>query len=127
MSLGEQRGSVRVVLGRELHEAIRATFVRDAPDHRILNAALHLKEQNPGRPVIVVSKDTNLRMKAKAIGLCAEDYTSDKVESFEKLYTGKRLVMASSELIDRIYGNGEQTPQRKCRRSAARRLTRTSF
>ena len=69
--LGDQRGTIRVVLGHELHEAIRATFVRDAPDHRILSTALHLKEQNAGRPVVVVSKDTNLRMKAKAIGLCA--------------------------------------------------------
>ena len=107
-SLGPQLGTIRVVLGCESHAAIRMAFVRDAPDHRILNTALHLREQYPSRQVIVVSKDTNLRMKAKAIGLCAQDYTWDKVESCERLYTGKRIVLASSELIDRAYANGGQ-------------------
>ncbi len=38
--------------------------------------------------LVLVTKDTNLRMKAKSLGVTAQDYTSDKVESFEKLYTG---------------------------------------
>jgi PhoH-like ATPase len=108
--LGRGLGTIRVVLGRELHETIRTVFLRDAPDHRILNTALYLKEQHADRQVILVTKDTNLRMKAKAIGLYAQDYTSDKVESFEKLYTGKRLLVASDEVIDHIYESGEQTP-----------------
>jgi PhoH-like ATPase len=57
--------------------------------------------------VILVSKDTNLRMKAKSLGLKAQDYTSDKVESFDKLYTGKRVVEGiESEMIDRFYAEG---------------------
>jgi PhoH-like ATPase len=57
--------------------------------------------------VILVSKDTNLRMKAKSLGLRAQDYTSDKVESFDKLYTGKRVVEGiASEAIDRFYADG---------------------
>jgi PhoH-like ATPase len=61
--------------------------------------------------VILVSKDTNLRMKAKALGLPAQDYTTDKVESFDKLYTGKRVVDgAPAEAIARFYADGGAVP-----------------
>jgi len=110
VSLGRRRGQLRVVLGRELHEQLRATFLSDTPDHRILNAALHLQTSTTNREVILVSKDTNLRMKAKACGLCAQDYTSDMVESFEKLYTGKRLIQTSDSVVEIFYRNGELTP-----------------
>jgi PhoH-like ATPase len=104
--LGAGLGSIRVVLGGRddrLHEA----FLQDSPDHRILGLALRLQREHAQRPVILVSKDTNLRMKAKSLGLKAQDYTSDKVESFDKLYTGKRVVEGiESELIDRFYAEG---------------------
>ncbi|HLU49475.1 MAG TPA: PhoH family protein, partial [Planctomycetota bacterium] len=65
----------------------------------------------PERAVILVSKDTNLRMKAKSFGLVAEDYTSDKVERLDRLYTGKRtLENIPSELIGRFYENGGIVP-----------------
>ena len=66
--------------------------MNDSPDHRILNVALTLQQSEAPRAVILVTKDTNLRMKAKSFGLTAQDYSSDKVESFDKLYTGKRLI-----------------------------------
>jgi PhoH-like ATPase len=109
-SLGDGRGNIRIVLGRELDETIRATFLRDTADHRILNTCLFLGSQSPQRKVVLVSKDTNLRMKAKAIGLRAQDYATDKIESFEQLYTGKRLVEVPGEVIDLFYRNGDQTP-----------------
>jgi len=104
--LGAGLGAIRVVLGGRddrLHEA----FLQDSPDHRILGLALRLQREHAERPVILVSKDTNLRMKAKSLGLKAQDYTSDKVESFDKLYTGKRVVEGiESEMIDRFYAEG---------------------
>jgi PhoH-like ATPase len=90
--LGPGLGAIRVVLGRELDADLRAAFFQDSSDHRILNTALQLQRQEPQRRVIVVTKDTNLRMKAKSLGLTAQDYTTDKVESFDKLYTGKRII-----------------------------------
>jgi PhoH-like ATPase len=70
-----------------------------------------LQKQEPQRPVILVSKDTNLRMKAKSLGLPAQDYTSDKIESFDKLYTGKRVLEGvPGELIRRFYDEGGQVP-----------------
>ncbi|MCC6509819.1 MAG: PhoH family protein [Pirellulaceae bacterium] len=92
VSLGAGRGSIRVVLGGEWHPELRQACLEDCPDHRILNVALWLKQELATRPVVLVTKDTNLRMKAKSFGLTAQDYSTDKVESFEKLYTGKRLV-----------------------------------
>ncbi len=60
-------------------------------DNQILGIALHLKKSNPERPVILVSKDINMRIKARAIGVEAEDYFNDKVlEDTDLLYSGVR-------------------------------------
>lgn len=110
-SLGPSLGSIRVVLCQPLDRRLSDTLLRDTPDHRILNTALHLRDQQPATRVILVSKDTNLRMKAKAFGLPAQDYHSDKVESFDKLYTGKRIIEnIDSEQISQFYANGGVVP-----------------
>jgi PhoH-like ATPase len=58
-------------------------------DNVILGVAMHLKERYPKRQVVLVSKDINMRIKAHAIGLPAEDYFNDKVlEDTDLLYTG---------------------------------------
>ena len=106
--LGAGLGSIRVVLGGELDVRLKASFFQDSPDHRILNTALALQKSEHSRPVILVSKDTNLRMKAKSLGLPAQDYTSDKIESFAKLYTGRRVIEDVAVLS--TFGSG-RTPQ----------------
>ena len=63
-----------------------------------------LKEDNKSTELIIVSKDTNLRMKAKSLGIPAQDYTTDKVESVEKIYTGVRMIEGmETEFIDALY------------------------
>ncbi|MCX7897849.1 MAG: PhoH family protein [Rhodocyclaceae bacterium] len=58
-------------------------------DNQILAVALHLHETQPQRPVILVTKDINMRIKARALGLAAQDYFNDKVlEDTDLLYTG---------------------------------------
>jgi len=110
-SLGEGRGAIRVVLGGELDSRLKEAFFRDSPDHRILNTAMQLGSMDARYRVILVTKDTNLRMKAKAFGVTAQDYTSDKVESFDKLYTGRRIIEGvSGELIDAFYAAGGEVP-----------------
>ena len=114
--LGAGLGSIRVVLGGSpqdrLHESfLHESFLKDTPDHRILRTTLALQQEQTPRQVILVSKDTNLRMKAKSLGLRAQDYTSDKVQGFDKLYTGRRLVEGiESEVIDHLYANGGVLP-----------------
>ena len=109
--IGPGRGRVRVVLGGPFDDLLEDAFYGDSPDHRILNTALHLQQSEAPRPVILVTKDTNLRMKAKSLGVHAQDYTTDKVESFDKLYKGKRTIEdAPRDLIDLFYTHGGQVP-----------------
>jgi PhoH-like ATPase len=107
-SLGAGLGRIRVVLGRRSRR-VQEVLLHDTPDHRILETALALQESETDRPVILVSKDTNLRMKAKALGLVAQDYITDKVESFEKLYTGRRTFSGvPSEIVDAFHVDGQR-------------------
>jgi len=63
-------------------------------DNQILGVMLHLKRESPKRQVILVSKDINMRIKARALGFTAEDYFNDKVlEDTDLLYTGVRSLM----------------------------------
>ncbi len=107
-SLGDRLGSIRVVIKASHQQKLKEAFLEDCPDHRILDVALTLQADESPRPVVLVTKDTNLRMKAKSLGLTAQDYSTDKVESMDKLYTGKRLVegLPSSALDKFFVGNG---------------------
>jgi PhoH-like ATPase len=103
-SLGEGRGSIRVVIPETYDDRVRHLVLTDTPDHRILNAALLVHNRELNRPVVLVSKDSNLRLKAKALGLTAQDYNTDKVESFDRLYAGKRVIEGTaSEHITQFY------------------------
>ncbi len=58
-------------------------------DNQILGVVQSLREQQPGRDIVLVSKDINMRVKARALGLPAEDYYNDKtLEDGDLLYTG---------------------------------------
>jgi len=64
-------------------------------DNRIIGVVMALQRQGQGRKVILVSKDINMRIKAKALGLDAQDYFNDKVlEDTDLLYTGVRKLPA---------------------------------
>jgi PhoH-like ATPase len=76
-------------------EAINGVIPSSLPtakaDNQIIAVVMHLSEKFPKRPVILVSKDINMRIKARALGLAAQDYFNDKVlEDTELLYTGTR-------------------------------------
>lgn len=77
-------------------------------DHRILNTALYTKEQNPHRKVVMITKDINLRIKAKSLDLTAEDYETGKIKNVgEQLYTGRsEILKAPTEVINEIYEKG---------------------
>lgn len=67
----------------------RTTNGHGKADNLILSAVIELKEENPGRSVILVTKDINLRIKAKIYGIDAEDYENDRaLDDFALLYTG---------------------------------------
>ncbi|MGE5825530.1 MAG: PhoH family protein [Bacteroidota bacterium] len=72
-----------------------ATLATGRTDNQILSVVRHLQKREPQRSVILVSKDINMRIKARALGLAAEDYFNDKVlEDTDLLYTGVRKLPA---------------------------------
>ncbi len=76
-------------------------------DHRILNAALLLKQEYPNRKVVMVTKDVNLRIKAKALELPAEDFRTGKIENIDSLYSGiSRYELVNQTGISRLYTEG---------------------
>lgn len=120
---GKTRGSFKVVLeagsGAEGYDA-NQIFGERKNDHRILNAALRLKEENPKRKVILVSKDINLRMKAKSLGLPAEDYETGKIKNVDSLRKGKiEIEKVDSEVINQLYENGSIAPKDVLKRKKA--------
>src|SRR5436305_9136774 len=73
-------------------------------DHRILNTALRLARAEPDKKIILVSKDINLRLKARALNLPAEDYETVKIKDVDHLYKGKSEVeIDDPAVIDRLY------------------------
>ena len=92
VSMGKNRGKVRISITKGISSEIKDVFKEDTPDHRILTAAYEWSKKYKNTTVILVSKDVNLRMKAKAIGILAEDYTTDRIRNVEELYSGKEIV-----------------------------------
>jgi len=103
---GPDKGRFKVVMIEKGSQDTTLLFGEDKPDHRILNAALKLTEENPKKKVILVSKDINLRLKAKSLDLQAEDYETGKIKNIESLYTGTTVIEnVVPEVIDSLYAN----------------------
>jgi len=89
---GDKTATGRLFLQTEaINGEIPARLASGKSDNQVLAVVKHLQELHPRREVILVSKDINMRIKARALGLAAEDYFSDKVlEDADLLYTGSR-------------------------------------
>lgn len=100
-------GQLRVALcHRETLGELPPELEGDRADNAILAVALELRRQgNQTYPVVVVSKDTNLRIKADALGLDAEDYETDKVD-IEELYTGTTDILVSADAMTELFKQG---------------------
>lgn len=104
VDIGPGKGKLRIITSH-LHEpGVDGIFSGDKPDHRILSVAMHLSKSRKDPPVILVTKDINLRLKAKSLGIISQDYYTDRIQDIRKLYSGKRVVedyLSSS--IDKLY------------------------
>ncbi len=89
---GDKTATGRVFLQTEaITGELPARLASGKVDNQILSVVRHLQDTHPGREVILVSKDINMRIKAHALGLSAEDYFNDKVlEDTDLLYSGTR-------------------------------------
>ncbi len=105
---GKNKGKFKVLMESDSTIDARKVFGDNKNDHRILNAALALKEVAKGRAVILVSKDINLRLKAKSLDLAAEDYETGKIKNVSTLHTGKlEIEDVPSEDIDTLFKDGK--------------------
>jgi PhoH-like ATPase len=102
--VGPDSGKIAIKLEQAFHDDLMMNFSSQKHDHHILNTAYQLAKEKPDTQIILVTKDVNLRMKAKSVGLMAQDYTSDHVSDINTLYLGKRIAeTVPMPLIDQMY------------------------
>lgn len=92
---------VETEAGRDGWTRLPQGFER-TPDNHILATAVGIKGSSE-KKVILVTKDINMRVKAEALGLMAEDYRADQLVEPEEMYTGHAEVQVPQEMIDRMY------------------------
>ncbi|HTE34497.1 MAG TPA: PhoH family protein [Chryseolinea sp.] len=108
---GKGKGVFKVLMDTKSAVDANKIFNEEKADHRILNSALQLQKEQRDRKIILVSKDINLRLKAKALGLHSEDYTTGKVQNISSLYTGKTILEdIDSNMINLLYEKGYCPP-----------------
>lgn len=97
-------GSIRVELSEDIKD-LPEELLYGKSDNRILGVALNYREKHGDRPVILVTKDTYLRVKADALDIFAEDYKTDKV-NIDELYSGTVEATVSVAAINDFFQNG---------------------
>lgn len=107
-SLGEGRGKLYIVNSSKTHPKIEESFPEKKPDNRILSTVMSIMEKMPNISTILITKDINLRMKARSLGIVVEDYISDKVTNIDIFDKGElEFEGIDGDLIDEIYANQE--------------------
>lgn len=104
---GAGHGRFKVVMNKKTEPDANQVFGEKKADHDILNAALALATENPDKKVVMVSKDINLRIKAKALNLNSEDYETGKIKNIGDLYTGHDILdKVSLKALAKLYSIG---------------------
>lgn len=104
VSIGPGLGRICIRMEGQFDQKLAANFTEKKPDHQILNTAYQVSMEHPERLTILVTKDVNLRVKAKAVGLMSQDYKNDHVSDVQRLYTGTRIIdHIDDDLITHMY------------------------
>jgi PhoH-like ATPase len=105
--LGNGHGNFRVIMEKKPKNLdAESIYAEGKNDHKIINAALYLQENEPKKHVTLVTKDINLRIKAKALGLIAEDYETGKVAIQSEERSNTTIEGVDSEKIREIFTKG---------------------
>ena len=104
---GKTKGNFRVLMNPDNNINANVIFGEEKNDHKILNAALHLKQTEKNRRVILVSKDINLRLKAKSLDIHAEDYETGKIKNINELENTGKFILDNIDplVINKLYEN----------------------
>lgn len=111
ITLGKGLGKLSIETGKPYSEKLKESFPEPTPDHRILAIAEDVKTKKKTHEVILVSKDINLRMKAKSLGILAQDYKNDQIQDLEKIHKDIETVEnIDDQLISKFYEKHEGIP-----------------
>jgi PhoH-like ATPase len=109
--LGEKLGNLHIETGKDFSEKVNQSFPERNPDHRILAITDYVCTANKDKTVVLITKDINLRMKAKSLGIIAQDYENDKVANIDDLYKGIKTIEGIDQgLINKLYEMPEGVP-----------------
>lgn len=110
--LRDDLGLLKVSIGKPFSEEMELSFSEKTADHRILAIADYYKNTNPDRKVVLVTQDINFRMKAKSLGIFAEDYETGKITNIEKLETEAQVFdNIDDALVSKLYQTSDGIPQ----------------
>lgn len=103
-SVLQNKTSKSICLDSPLEDKIRENFMEITPDIKILNIAYSIAREKKFKHVIFVTKDVNLRLKARSIGLETQNYNSGIVEDLSEIYTGlKTMENIGQDIFDDLY------------------------
>lgn len=106
--LGSGLGNLHIETGKDFSDRVNQSFPERTPDHRILSTADYIGQNNKDKSVVLISKDINLRMKAKSLGIMAQDYQNDKVANIDDLYKGIQILEGiNTDIINKLYESHE--------------------
>lgn len=104
LPLGKGMGKLSIAIGRPFSKKLMDSFPENTPDHRILAITEYVATSNVNRNVILITKDINLRMKSKSLGIMSEDYQNDMVQNIDDIYRDINIVEdATTEAINKLY------------------------
>ena len=104
ISLGEGKGNLFVITRHDYPPEVEQAFISRTPDHYILGTTVSVAHEHPEMKTILVSKDINLRLKARSLGIVAEDYINDKVTDINVFERDQETFdNIEPELIDQLY------------------------
>ncbi len=111
VNLGTGMGNLFIMATDHIEPEVSEVFQERTPDHKILSAAIQLIKKKPKTHTILITKDINLRMKARALGIPTEDYINDKVTNID-IFEREEQVFTNidPELIDKLYSSKEGLP-----------------
>ena len=100
---GKTKGKFKILVNQKTKNNI---FNDDINDHKILDSALNLQKEEKDKIVTLVSKDINLRLKAKSLNLKAEDYLTGKIKNLNSLDLEEKILdNVKTNIIDKVYEN----------------------
>ena len=111
--LGKKLGYIKIEPNHPFTPEFQDLFRDDIQDHRILSTAMWVRDTHPSKFVALVTKDINLRLKAKAVGMAAQDYMRGRVDDEVMISSEKEVIDldAGSEATQSLaYGQSNSLP-----------------